>query len=117
MAAGDISLLIPSGSTNGRMVKVAATATAGTTLHTAHATHIDEVYVWAVNNDTGNVLLTIELGGTSSPDDLINITLPPKEGLALIVPGIRLTGSVVVRAFASVANKVSCAVNINRTET
>lgn len=105
---------IPSGSTNGRMVKVAATATAGTLLHTAHATDIDEVYVWAVNSDTTDRKLTIEFGGVSSPDDLIETTIVAESGLVLVVPGIRVTGGVAVRAFAATANVIMCAVNVNR---
>jgi hypothetical protein len=43
---------ILSGSTDGKAVKVAATATAGTTIHTgsATATTIDEVWLYAVNS-------------------------------------------------------------------
>lgn len=108
------SVQIASGSTNGKMIKVAATATPGTTLHTAHATDIDEVYIWAVNSDTTDRKLTIELGGTTSPDDLIETTIVAESGLVLVVPGIRLTGSVVVKAFAATANVINCAVNINR---
>lgn len=105
---------IASGSTNGRMIKVAATATAGTLLHTAHATNTDEVFVWAVNSSGSAVKLTIELGGVSSPDDLIEKTIAAEDGLVLIVPGIRLTGGVAIRAFAATANVISCAVNVNR---
>lgn len=106
--------LTPTGSTNGRMIKVGATSTPGTELHTCHATDKDEVYVWAVNSDTVDRKLTIELGGTTSPDDTIERTIPAESGLLLIVPGIRLTGSVVVRAFAATTNVILCAVNINR---
>lgn len=103
-----------SGSTNGRAVKVAATATAGTTIHTAHATSIDEVWLWAVNTDTTARKLTIEWGGTSSPDDLIEVTIPAEGGLVLVVPGLVVTGSVVVRAFAATANVVNIVGFVNR---
>lgn len=103
-----------SGSTDGRMIKVAATSTPGTTLHTAHATAQDEVHLWAVNSDTSERKLTIEFGGTSSPDDLIEITLPPESGLIPICPGLTLTNSLVVKAFAASANVVMCGGFINR---
>lgn len=103
-----------SGSTDGRMIKVAATSTPGTTLHTAHATAQDEVHLWAVNSDTSERKLTIEFGGTSSPDDLIEITLPPESGLIPICPGLTLTNSLVVKAFAATANVVMCGGFINR---
>jgi hypothetical protein len=69
----------------GRMIKVAATATAGTTIHTgsATATTFDEVWLYAVNSDTTASKLTIEWGGVSSPDDLIEFTVPAESGLYL----------------------------------
>jgi len=108
------SAQIASGSTNGKMVKAAATATPGTLLHTAHTTDIDEVFVWAVNSSGSPVKLTIELGGTTSPDDLIEKTIAAEDGLVLVVPGIRLTGGTVVRAFAATGNVILCATNVNR---
>ena len=107
---------ITSGGTNGRMVKVVATATAGTLLHTAVSgtDDMDEIYIWAVNSDTTARKLTIEWGGVASPDDLIEYTVPAEDGLHLVVPGLRLQNGLVVRAFAATANVVMCAVNINR---
>lgn len=103
-----------SGSTDGRMVKVAATASAGTTIHTAHATSLDEVWLWAVNSDTASKKLTIEFGGTSAPDDLIELTVPAESGLVLVVPGLIVTNSVVVKAFCATANVVMIAGYVNR---
>ena len=103
-----------SGSTNGRGIKVVATATLGTTIHTAHATAKDEVYLYAYNSDTADVDLTIELGGVTAPDDNIVITLPVKAGRLCIVDGQPLTGGVVVTAFASSANKVVITGYVNR---
>lgn len=103
-----------SGSTNGRLVKVVATATAGTTIHTAHATAQDEIWLYAVNSDTTDRKLTIEFGGTSSPDDLIEQTITAESGLVLVVPGLVLTGSVVVRAFCASANVVMIGGYVNR---
>lgn len=106
--------VIASGSTNGRQIKVTATATAGTLLHTSHATDIDEVSIWATNTSTSPVKLTIELGGVTSPDDLIEQTIPPEMGEFLVVDAARVTGSVVVRAFAASANVINCRVSVNR---
>lgn len=103
-----------SGSTNGRNIEVVATSTLGTTIHAAHATAQDELYLWAVNNDTVERTLTIEFGGVTSTDDLIPITIPPKCGLVTVVPGIPLTGSVVVTAFASAANVINVSGFVNR---
>lgn len=104
-----------SGSADGRQIKVVATATAGTLLHTAHATNQDEIWLWAVNTSPSPVKLTIEYGGVTSPDDLIEVWIEPETGLALIVPGSSpLTNSVVVAAFASVANVVMVQGFVNR---
>ena len=108
--------VIGSGSTNGRAVLVVATATLGTILHTAVAgtTDMDEIYVWAYNDHTANVLLTIEFGGVTTPGDTIRYTVPFDDGLHLVVPGIRLQNGLVVRAFAGTASVITCALNINR---
>ena len=95
-----------SGGTTGKNIKVAATATAGTLIHTAHATSIDELWLWAVNTDTTDRKLTIEFGGVTAPDDLIEMTIPLEDGPYLIIPGWTLTNSLVVRAFAATANVV-----------
>lgn len=103
-----------SGSTSGRPVKVAASGTPGTVIHTAHATELDEVWLWAVNSDNVDRKLTLEAGGVTAPDDLIEFTVPAEDGLYLILPGIPYTGSVVLRAFASVADVVTISGYANR---
>ena len=59
-----------SGSTDGLGVKVAATSSAGTTIHTASSgtgdNNYDELWIWAVNCDTSAIKLTIQYGGTIS---------------------------------------------------
>lgn len=99
--------MILSGSTNGRNIKVVAT-TPGTTLHTAVAgtTSLDEIYLFAVNTDTVARTLTVEFGGTTSPNDKIVVSLEPNTGLVLVVPGLLLQNGLVVRAFASAANVI-----------
>ena len=109
-----ISRQLLSGSTNGRGVKVAATATPGTTIHTAHATSLDEVWLWCVNTDTAARKLTVEFGGTTSPDDLIEVAIPSESGLVLVSPGLTVTGGVVVRAFAATANVLVVMGHVNR---
>lgn len=112
--------LQPAGTTGtGRLIKVAATATAGTSIHTASstATTIDEVWLYAVNSDTTARKLTIEWGGTSSPDDLIELTVLPESGLVTVVAGLVLQGNatpLVVRAFAATANVVMIGGFVNR---
>lgn len=99
-----------SGSTDGKAIKVAATGTAGTTIHTAvegtTAGTYDEIWLWAQNNHTEAVTLTIEFGGVASPDNLIIVSLASKSGLIPIIPGLILQNSAVVGAFAGTANVV-----------
>lgn len=105
-----VSKRLLSGSTNGRGIKVAATATPGTLLHTSvtgttNGTY-DEVWLYAYNSDTVDRLLTIELGGTTSPDDHIKVTIPSQAGRFCVLDGHPLQNAVVVRAFAAAANVV-----------
>ena len=108
-----------SGSTDGRGILVAATATAGTTIHTGSstATVIDEVWLYAVNTSASNVKLTIEYGGTTAPNDLIEFTVPAEAGLYLIVPALLIKGNatpLVVRAFAATTNVIAIHGYVNR---
>lgn len=103
---------ILSGSTNGRAIKVAATGSAGTLIHTGSTTtsHLHEVWLYAQNTDTTARKLTIEWGGTTAPDDLIELTVGPEAGLTLVVPGLLIKGAasaLVVRAFAAAANVIT----------
>jgi hypothetical protein len=94
-----------SGSTDGKRIKVAATATPGTLIHTGHATSQDRIFANVNNSSTSPVNLTVEFGGVADPDDLIHVTVPAKfTGLMQIVAGDIMTNSKVVRAFAGSAN-------------
>ena len=113
------SKIVLSGSTDGRMIKVAQTATAGTTIHTgsATATTFDEIWLYAVNSDSTDRKLTIEWGGVTAPDDLIEFTVPAESGLYVIAPGLVIKGNatpLVVRAFCASANVVNIAGYVNR---
>lgn len=103
-----------SGSTDGKGIKVTQTSTAGDTIHTAHATSLDEIWLYAYNDDTVNVVLTIEFGGATVPDDIIVSTIPPQSGITPLIPGLLLTNSLVVKAFASTANKITVYGFVNR---
>lgn len=110
---------ILSGSTDGKAIKVAATASAGTTIHTGSttATTLDEVWLYAVNSSAADVKLTVQWGGTTSPDDDIEYTVKAENGLYLIVPGLILKGNataLVVRAFAATTNVITIHGYVNR---
>lgn len=105
-----------SGSTSGRPIKVVATSTPGTLIHTAvsGSTSFDEISLWCQNTDSSDRKLTLELGGVTSPDDLIEITIPAESGLNLVLDALRMNGGVVVRAFAASGNVLTIVGNINR---
>jgi hypothetical protein len=109
-----------SGSTNGRGIKVAATATAGTTIHATGTSSsiLDELWLYAYNSDTSAIALTIEFGGVTAPDDNIKISIPATSGLTLVVPGLILSGTgssaSTVAAFAATANKIVITGYVNR---
>ena len=114
----DFSKIELTGSTDGRPIKVVAIATAGTLIHTAQAAvgadNYDEIWLWANNTSTGDVKLTIEWGGVASPDDLIEVTIETEAGLNLVIPGHILQNSLIVRAFAGVANVINITGYVNR---
>jgi hypothetical protein len=106
-----------SGSTNGRGILVAANATAGTVIHTAIAgtSSFDEVWLYAHNTSASSVKLTIEYGGTTAPNDHIEINIGAEgTGLILVAPGILLQNGLVVRAFAATANVINIFGYVNR---
>ena len=109
-----------SSSTQGQGIKVAATATAGTAVHTtgASATVIDEVWLYLFNSDSVDRIATIEFGGATAPDQNIVLTVPTKGGLILAVPGLILLGNgsvaLTVKVFAAAANVITVSGYVNR---
>ena len=107
-----------SASSDGRGIKVAATATPGTLIHTAlenvAANEWDEVWLRAVNTAGSAVKLTIEWGGTTAPDDLIEVTIPAESGFTEVISGHVLQNAREVRAFADTADVVVIHGFVNR---
>ena len=109
-----------SGGYQGRAIKVAATTSTGTTIHQTgtSASIIDEIWLYAYNSDTTARLLTIQFGGTTSPDYDIKVLVPSQSGLTLVVPGLTLAGTGTVAtpvyAYASAANVIQISGYVNR---
>lgn len=102
-----------SASSDGRGIKVGALTSPGTTIHvgSSTATTIDEVWLYAVNTDSVSRTLTVQWGGTTSPDDSISLLLGGSEtGMVLVVPGLLIKGNsssaLEIKAFADSANKI-----------
>lgn len=109
---------ILSGSTDGRPVLVAATSSPGTTIHTGSSTAatIQEVWLYASNPSGAQRTVTVQWGGTTSPNDHITFVLPAQSGLVVVAPGLILKGNatpLVVRAFADSANQINISGYIN----
>lgn len=108
-----ITKIIPSGSTDGKPVKITTTATAGTLFHTAHATDKDEIYLYLANTSSSDVLATVEFGGATAPDFNVKTTVPAND-IVLVIAGIPLTNATTVKAFAASANVINMLGYINR---
>ena len=112
---------ILSSSTDGRALKVVATAIGSTPtlIHTGSSasTTFDEVWIYAQNNHTADVALRIGFGGVTDPDDIIEYTVKTKGGLYLVIPGLILKGNatpLTVKAAAGTANVISLSGYVNR---
>jgi len=105
-----------SASVNGKQIKIGAVGTPGTLIHTAVAgtVDMDEIWLYVTNNHTAALALALEWGGVASPDDLIQMSVPSKTGLFLIVPGFILNNGLLVRAFAQTTNLLSISGWVNR---
>jgi hypothetical protein len=109
-----------SASSQGKAIKVVATATLGTTIHSTgtSATTIDEAWLYAYNSSGSAVVLTIEYGGVTAPDNQIKLSIPATSGLTLITPGLILTGTgsaaSTITAFAGTANVITISGYVNR---
>jgi uncharacterized membrane protein YjjP (DUF1212 family) len=109
-----------SGSTNGKAIKVVATASTGTTIHATgtSASIEDEIWLYAYNSSASAVTLTLQYGGTTAVDNDIKLSIPATSGLTLVVPGLILTGTGsaanTVYAYAGTANVVTVNGYVNR---
>ena len=114
------SKVLLSGSSQGQPIKVAANSSPGTTIHATgtSSSTIDELYLYAHNTAAASVVLTVQYGGTTSPDNDLKVTLPAASGLVLIAPGLPLTGTgaaaTTVKAYAGTANVVTMYGYVNR---
>ena len=100
-----------SGSTDGMAIKVTGTGTGSTvTVHTAVASTttgvFDEIWLYANNTSTSAVKLTLEWGTATAADGNIELTIAAEAGLVLVVPGLILQNSKVVKAFAGTADVI-----------
>jgi len=106
-----------SGSVNGKQILVSATTSGSAVpIHTAiaGASSLDEIYIYAHNDATSSLQLSILWGGTVEPNDVIRASIPSKSGRTLLVDGKLLQNSLIVGAYADTANYVSIDGFVNR---
>lgn len=118
--ANAVSVLPFSASTQGQGIKLVATSTPGTLIHTTgtSATVLDQVWLYAFNSDTVPRTITVEFGGATAPDQNIVLPIPSQAGLTLVVPGLSLTGNgsvaLTVKAFCPTTAVVTVSGFVNR---
>jgi hypothetical protein len=117
--ATTVSRIPLSGSTNGRGIKVGATTSEGTTIHTAVTGTTDEdvITLYAYNSSASAVTLTVQWGGVTSVDDDIKLSIPSLSGLTLVVPDLVLRNSLIVKAYAGTTNVITIHGFANRVTT
>lgn len=103
---------ILSNSTDGKGILVAATASPGTLIHSGSTdnTVLHEIWIYAMNTGTTSVNFDIQWGGTTTPNDDIELSIQPESGLVLVVPGLIFKGNaspLIVRAFAATTNVIT----------
>jgi hypothetical protein len=104
-----------SGSTDGKGIKVVATTSPGTLIHTAitgtTAGTYDEVWLWAYNADTANMVIYIEIGDSTLPR---KITIPLQSGLVPLLPGLLLQNAQTIKVYATGTNLIMLDGFVNR---
>ena len=107
-------------SDGGRPIKISATSTPGTLIHTTDVSSsvIDEVWLYVHNTSGTKRNVTLELGGTTNPDDRILFGVEGGTGMDLVLPGVLLRGNDVsgkeLRVFCDSADVVTVIGYVNR---
>ena len=105
------------GAGDGTGIKLSATTLGGAnTVHTVPAAKEDTIRILATNNDTVKRTVTLLWGAEAAVDDEITVTIQPKAGLVLIIPGLPLGAAKLVKAYAEVTNVVVIHGDVNRTD-
>lgn len=117
--AQTFTALTLSGSSNGQPIKVNATATAGTTIHTATASatqdSVDEVWLWAGSTSTSAINGTLHIGTITNDGQTVNFRVPAAyNGPIAILAGHRLFNGMVITATAATAERINIWGNVNR---
>jgi len=110
-----IKIIPASAATHFKGIKIAATSSPGTLLHTGQASTVDGcvdvVEVKVYNSDSVDRLVTFECGGTTAPDDNQGGYVPSKETRSFI---IYVRNGLLLKAFADAANVLTAHINVQQ---
>lgn len=100
-----------SGSNDGGVIKISASSTPGTTIHTATSSagidNADEVYLYASTTTNAAVSMAIHLGNQTDEQNPILVRVPAAyNGPICVLPGVPVRNSIVVQATAVTANRI-----------
>jgi hypothetical protein len=112
MARGDITTGYLSGQTNGKNILITATTNGGAqTIHSVPAgtTTLDFVTIEACHVDSANATskLTLLVGGTSEPADVISIDLIHGAGATVIQDKRLLQNGMIIKAYGQHASHIT----------
>jgi len=92
-----------------------ATSASAVQLHTNTSGSIDEVYLYAYNDSTSSMVLSVLWGsGATEPKDVVRTTVAPQGGRSLVVDGKLLQNGSTISAYATIANWVTVDGFVNR---
>jgi hypothetical protein len=97
---------ILTGDSHGRGILISTNSDPGTLITTVDSGTSDallqEVFLWADNSHTSDIVLTIKRGSAT----MAPITIPFRKGLFLVLPGIPLRNGLEIRAFAETTDLI-----------
>lgn len=124
MARGQHAIIFPTGDTSSAGKRILITATTNGTAQELHETpsevvgavyrYVDFLTVTAHNLDTLQHTLYLLWGGTTEPDDLIRIDLPPGLPVIVVIDADPLAGGLILKAYADTTSVISAGVRVDR---
>jgi hypothetical protein len=97
----------------GRAIAVTGTASPGVLIHTASASQLDEVYLYAQNNGASAVLVNVAWGGTTVYD-LTQTLVASQSGRTMLTDGKLITNAGTISAYLSSVGTVCFDGFVNR---
>lgn len=103
--ANAFSKLLFSNSNDGRSILISATTSASANIiHTSApsgSTIMDEVYLYAYNDNTASCVLNLQWGGGVEPNDITRVTIGSRAGRTLVVDGRLIQNGRSISAYAT----------------